>query len=73
MLEEGHDLEKIIENAKEYNWQAVPYIYMVEMFGESGNSKGYVPSLFIDKKEASKVAKRLHGVVIEVVGYDSCK
>lgn len=29
---------------------------------------GFVQSIFIDKKEASEVAKALHGVVKEVVG-----
>lgn len=31
MLEENHDLEKIIEDAKEYRWYSIPDMYMVEI------------------------------------------
>ena len=56
-FEENHDLKKIIEDAKQYRW-----------LDTTGRSAGFVQSIFIDKKEASEVAKVLHGVVREVVG-----
>jgi len=31
MLEENHNLEKIIEDAKQYRWYSVPDMYMVEI------------------------------------------
>ena len=68
MLEENHDLEKIIEDAKEYRWYSIPDMYMVEILDTTGRSAGFVQSIFIDKKEASDVAKALHGVVREGVG-----
>lgn len=68
MLEENHDLKKIIEDAKQYRWYAVPDMYMVEILDTTGRSAGFVRSIFIDKKEANEVAKVLHGVVREVVG-----
>lgn len=68
MLEENHDLEKIIEDAKEYRWYSIPDMYVVEILDTTGRSAGYVQSIFIDKKEASEVANALHGVVKEVVG-----
>lgn len=68
MLEENHDLEKIIEDAKEYRWYSIPDMYMVEILDTTGRSAGFVQSIFIDKKEASEVANALHGVVKEVVG-----
>lgn len=43
-------------------------MYMVEILDTTGRSAGFVQSIFIDKKEASEVAKVLHGVVKEVVG-----
>lgn len=63
MLEENHNLEKIIEDAKQYRWYSVP-----DILDTTGRSAGFVQSIFIDKKEASEVAKVLHGVVREVVG-----
>lgn len=63
MLEENHNLEKIIEDAKEYRWYSIPDMYMVEILDTTGRSAGFVQS-----KEASEVAKALHGVVKEVVG-----
>lgn len=72
MLEENHNLEKIIEDAKEYRWYSIPDMYMVEILDTTGRSAGFVQSIFIDKKEASKVAKVLHGIVKEVVeGYSN--
>ena len=68
ILEENHDLEKIIEDAKQYRWYSVPDMYVVEILDTTGCSAGFVQSIFIDKKEASEVAKVLHGVVREVVG-----
>ena len=68
MLEENHDLEKIIEDAKEYRWYSIPDMYMVEILDTTGRSAGFVQSIFIDKTEASEVAKALHGIVKEVVG-----
>ena len=68
MLEENHDLEKIIEDAKEYRWYSIPDMYVVEILDTTGRSAIFVQSIFIDKKEASEVAKVLHGVVKEVVG-----
>lgn len=68
MLEENHNLEKIIEDAKEYRWYSIPDMYVVEILDTTGRSAGFVQSIFIDKKEASEVAKVLHGVVKEVVG-----
>lgn len=41
-------------------------MYMVEILDTTGRSAGYAKSIFIDKKEAAKVAKRLHGVVRQV-------
>ena len=66
MLEENHDLEKIIEDAKEYRWYSVPDMYMVENLDTTGRSAGYDQSIFIDKKEAKEVAKELHGIVRQV-------
>lgn len=66
MLEENHDLEKIIEDAKEYRWYSVPDMYMVEILDTTGRSAGYAQSIFIDKKEAKEVAKELHGIVRQV-------
>lgn len=66
MLEENHNLEKIIEDAKEYRWYSIPDMYMVEILDTTGRSAGYAKSIFIDKKEATKVAKKLHGVVRQV-------
>lgn len=63
MLEENHDLEKIIEDAKQYRWYSVPDMYVVEILDTTGRSAGFVQSIFIDKKEASEVAKVLHGVL----------
>lgn len=72
MLEENHDLEKIIEDAKEYRWYSIPDMYVVEILDTTGRSAGFVQSIFIDKKEASEVAKALHGLVKEVVeGYSN--
>lgn len=72
MLEENHDLEKIIEDGKQYRWYSVPDMYVVEIMDTTGRSAGFVQSIFIDKKEASKVAKALHGFVKEVVeGYSN--
>lgn len=68
MLEENHDLKKIIEDTKQYRWYAVPDMYVVEVLDTTGRSAGFVQSIFIDKKEVSEVAKALHGVVREVVG-----
>lgn len=68
MLEENHNFEKIIEDAKQYRWYSVPDMYMVEILDTTGRSAGFVQSIFTDKKEASEVAKVLHGVVREVVG-----
>lgn len=50
MLEENHDLEKIIEDAKEYRWYSIPDMYVVEILDTTGRSAGYVQSIFIDKK-----------------------
>ena len=66
MLEENHNLEKIIEDAKEYRWYSIPDMYMVEILDTTGRSAGYAKSIFIDKEEAAKVAKKLHGVVRQV-------
>ena len=66
MLEENHDLEKIIKDAKEYRWYSVPDMYMVEILDTTGRSAGYAQSIFIDKKEAKEVAKELHGIVRQV-------
>lgn len=72
MLEENHNLEKIIEDAKEYRWYSIPDMYMVEILDTTGRSAGFVQSIFIDKKKAGEVAKVLHGVVREVVeGYSN--
>lgn len=72
MLEENHDLEKIIEDGKQYRWYSVPDMYMVEILDTTGRPAGFVQSIFIDKKEAAKVAKALHGLVKEVVeGYSN--
>ena len=72
MLEENHELEKIVEDGKQYRWYSVPDIFLVEIMDTTGRLAGYVQSIFIDKKEASKVAKELHGVVKEVVeGYSN--
>lgn len=68
MLEENHDLEKIIEDGRQYRWYSIPDMYMVEILDTTGRSAGFVQSILIDKKEASEVAKVLHGVVKEVVG-----
>ena len=68
MLEENHNLEKIIEDAKEYRWYSIPDMYMVEILDTTGRSAGFVQSIFIDKTEASEVAKALHGIVKEVDG-----
>ena len=38
MLEENHDLEKIIEDAKEYRWYSIPDMYMVEILDTTGRS-----------------------------------
>lgn len=65
-VEENHNLEKIIEDAKEYRWYSIPDMYMVEILDTTGRSAGYAKSIFIDKKEAAKVAKRLHGIVRQV-------
>lgn len=70
MLEENHELEKIVEDGKQYRWYSVPDIFLVEIMDTTGRSAGYVQSIFIDKKEASKVAKELHGVVRKVLGCD---
>lgn len=51
MLEENHNLEKIIEDAKQYRWYSVPDMYMVEILDTTGRSAGFVQSIFIDKKE----------------------
>lgn len=66
MLEENHELEKIVEDAKEYRWYSIPDMYMVEILDTTGRSAGYAKSIFIDKKEAKEVAKKLHGVVRQV-------
>lgn len=42
MLEENHDLKKIIEDAKQYRWYAVPDMYMVEILDTTGRSAGFV-------------------------------
>lgn len=68
MLEENHNLKKIIEDAKHYRWYAVLDMYLVEIMDNAGQSTEFVRSIFIDKKEACEVAKALHGMVIEVVG-----
>ena len=68
MLEENHELEKIVEDGKQYRWYSVPDMYMVEILDTTGRSAGFVQSIFIDKTEASEVAKALHGIVKEVVG-----
>lgn len=41
MLEENHNLEKIIEDAKEYRWYSIPDMYMVEILDTTGRSAGY--------------------------------
>jgi hypothetical protein len=41
-------------------------MYMVEILDTTGRSAGYAKSIFIDKKEAAQVAKKLHGVVRQV-------
>lgn len=51
MLEENHNLEKIIEDAKQYRWYSVPDMYMVEILDTTGRSAGFVQSIFIDKKK----------------------
>ena len=66
MLEENHDLEKIIEDAKEYRWYSIPDMYMVQILDTTGRSAGYAQSIFIDKYEAKEVAKELHGIVRQV-------
>lgn len=38
MLEENHNLEKIIEDAKQYRWYSVPDMYMVEILDTTGRS-----------------------------------
>lgn len=68
MLEENHNLKKIIEDAKKSRWYVVPDMYMVEIMDNTGRSAGFVRSIFIDKKEANEVAQAVHGVVREVVG-----
>ena len=68
MLEENHNLKKIIEDAKHYRWYAVPDMYLVEILDNTGRSVGFARSIFIDKKEANEVAEAVHGVVREVVG-----
>ena len=70
MLEENHDLEKIIEDAKEYRWYSIPDMYMVEILDTTGRSAGYAKSIFIDKYEAKEVAKELHGIVRPVLFQD---
>ena len=66
MLEENHDLEKIIEDAKEYRWYSIPDMYVIEILDTTGRSAGYAQSIFIDKAEAKEVAKELHGIVKQV-------
>lgn len=66
MLEENHDLKKIIEDAKEYRWYSIPDMYVVEILDTTGRSARYAKSIFIDKKEAKEVAKELHGIVRQV-------
>lgn len=66
MLEENHDLKKIIEDAKEYRWYSIPDMYVVEILDTTGRSAGYAQSIFIDKSEAKEVAKELHGIVRQV-------
>ncbi|MDU3654956.1 MAG: hypothetical protein E7G04_07210 [Lactobacillus gasseri] len=66
MLEENHNLEKIIEDAKQYRWYSVPDMYMVEILDTTGRSAGFVQSIFIDKKEG----KWQKGDVIYFESYD---
>ena len=54
MLEENHDLEKIIEDAKEYRWYSIPDMYVVEILDTTGRSAGYAQSIFIDKYHKKK-------------------
>lgn len=68
MLEENHNLKKIIEDAKKSRWYVVPDMYLVEIMDNTGRSAGFARSIFIDKKEADEVAEAIHGVVREVVG-----
>lgn len=48
MLEENHDLKKIIEDAKEYRWYSIPDMYMVEILDTTGRSAGFVLSADTD-------------------------
>lgn len=41
MLEENHNLEKIIEDAKEYRWYSIPDMYMVEILDTTGRSAAF--------------------------------
>lgn len=50
MLEENHDLEKIVEDGKQYRWYSIPDMYVVEILDAAGRSAGFVKSIFIDKK-----------------------
>ena len=37
MLEENHDLEKIIEDAKEYRWYSIPKVVSRILRGSAGH------------------------------------
>ncbi|EFQ46924.1 hypothetical protein LBGG_02173 [Lactobacillus gasseri MV-22] len=57
MLEENHDLEKIIEDAKQYRWYSVPDMYVVEILDTTGRSAGFVRSIFMDKKKPVRLLR----------------
>lgn len=72
VTEDGKSHSMNVKDLKEANYdvllQIAELLGMVEILDTTGRSAGFVRSIFIDKKEASEVAKVLHGVVREVVG-----
>lgn len=57
MLEENHDLEKIIEDAKEYRWYSIPDMYMVEILDTTGRSAGYASRYLLTNTRQKKLLK----------------
>lgn len=57
MLEENHNLEKIIEDAKEYRWYSIPDMYMVEILDTTGRSAGMLSRYLSTRKRQQKLLR----------------
>lgn len=59
--------EELLRQAGGARWYVIPTLYVVGYIDKDGYDAGYVPAVFIDKKEAHKVAELIgNGVVREL-------